>query len=74
MKGNKKIKTEKYNTINAHIGRMSFATNSYGKVPTSVLTKITGHKSERQLLTYINKDAVIQYENLHDKLGEIFKL
>ena len=74
MKGNKKIKTEKYNTINAHIGRMSFATNSYGKVPTSVLTKITGHKSERQLLTYINKDSVIQYENLHDKLGEIFKL
>ena len=50
--------TEKYNTITTHIGRMSFATNHYEILPTVHIMGITGHSSESQLLTYINKERV----------------
>ena len=50
--------TEKYNTITTHIGRMSFATNHYEILPTVQIMGITGHSSESQLLTYINKERV----------------
>lgn len=46
---------EKWELMRSHIGRRSFATNFYDKVPTSVLMKITGHKKESSLLTYLHK-------------------
>jgi len=45
----------KYELVSSHIGRRSFATNFYGKIPTSFLIYITGHSSEQIFLTYIGK-------------------
>src|SRR5690554_550774 len=47
---------EKWELVTSHIGRRSFATNFYGKVPTSVLIGITGHSTEKMFLTYIRKN------------------
>jgi integrase len=69
--GNKVVKTEKYNTITTHIGRMSFATNFYGKLPTTDIMSITGHSSEAQLLTYINKNRVRTDNTLKDRMNDI---
>ncbi|WP_282044390.1 phage integrase SAM-like domain-containing protein [Winogradskyella flava] len=45
----------KYKAVSTHIGRRSFATNYYGKVPTALLISATGHASEKQFLTYVGK-------------------
>jgi len=50
----------KYELISSHIGRRSFATNSYGTVPTLTIMKITGHKSEQVFLNYI-KTTPMEY-------------
>ena len=36
--------------------RRSFATNYYGQIDTSLITAITGHKTELQLKSYINEE------------------
>lgn len=46
---------EKWELVSSHIGRRSFATNFYGKVPTTYLINITGHGSEKMFLNYIKK-------------------
>lgn len=63
-------KYEKWQLIGSHVGRRSFATNFYGKVPTSVLIGITGHSTEAMFLNYIQKtesetalDAFKYFEN-----------
>ncbi|ANF51175.1 hypothetical protein A0O34_11895 [Chryseobacterium glaciei] len=48
----------KYQLVTSHIGRKSFATNFYEKIPITYLLNFTGHKTERQLLTYISKTDV----------------
>ncbi|RDI10245.1 phage integrase SAM-like domain-containing protein [Flavobacterium sp. AG291] len=53
----------KWELITSHVGRRSFATNYYGKVPTTYLKYITGHKSESMFLNYIgksNKDMAME--------------
>ncbi len=45
----------KYKLVSSHIGRRTFATNYYGKLPTSYLINITGHSTEKMFLTYLNK-------------------
>ena len=45
----------KYELVSSHIGRRSFATNFYGKIPTSLLINATGHSSEALFLEYIGK-------------------
>ena len=47
---------EKWELVSSHIGRRSFATNFYGKVPTSVLIGITAHSTEQIFLQYIRKN------------------
>lgn len=47
----------KYELIASHVGRRSFATNFYGKVPTTYLKNITGHGTEAMLLKYIGKTS-----------------
>ena len=39
--------------VSSHTCRRSFASNFYGKVPTALLIKITGHATESQLLEYL---------------------
>ena len=53
----------KYELVTSHIGRRSFATNHYGKIPTSYLIYVTGHSSEEMFLNYIgksNKDIALE--------------
>jgi integrase len=46
---------EKWQLVTSHIGRRSFATNNYGRIPTSLLIGATGHSSEKLFLEYIGK-------------------
>lgn len=39
--------------VTSHIGRRSFATNLYGKLPNKVIMACTGHTTETQFLKYI---------------------
>jgi integrase len=54
---NRKVydKYPKYKLVSSHIGRRSFASNNYGKIPTSFLTYMTGHSSELQFRKYLGK-------------------
>ncbi|MBZ9787609.1 site-specific integrase [Psychroflexus sp. CAK57W] len=56
----------KYDLITSHVGRRSFATNYYGKIPTTFLIYITGHSTEAMFLNYIgksNKDLALEVSN-----------
>lgn len=56
----------KHKLVSSHIGRRSFASNNYGKIPTSFLMYITGHTTEAMFLTYIgksNKDIAMELTN-----------
>lgn len=46
-------KYSKHELITSHIGRRSFASNFYGKIPTPILMNITGHTKESTFLGYI---------------------
>ncbi len=46
---------EKYKLITSHIGRRSFATNHFGKIPNSVIMGICGWSKEEMLFTYVQK-------------------
>lgn len=53
----------KWQLVTSHIGRRSFATNNYGKIPTSFLMYMTGHTTENMFLNYIgksNKDIALE--------------
>lgn len=49
---------EKYNLITSHVCRRTFAINNYGKMPTHLLKKITGHTTDAIFLSYIGKDLL----------------
>lgn len=56
----------KCDLVSSHIGRRSFATNFYGKIPTTYLIYVTGHSSEDMFLNYIgksNKDLALELTN-----------
>ena len=56
-------KFPKWKLVASHIGRRSFASNNYGKIPTSFLMYMTGHTTEKMFLTYIgksNKDIAME--------------
>jgi integrase len=46
---------KKWELVTSHIGRRSFATNFYGKIPTTFLINMTNHSSEAMFLNYIGK-------------------
>lgn len=54
---NKKGIFRKHELVSSHIGRRSFATNNYGKIPTVFLMNMTGHGTEKMFLTYIGKGS-----------------
>lgn len=45
---------QKWEVLSSHIGRRSFATIFYGKIPTPLLMEATGHSTEKMFLQYIN--------------------
>jgi integrase len=56
----------KYKLITSHVGRRSFCTNYYGKIPTTYIMYIAGFSSETMLLKYIgksNKDLALDVAN-----------
>lgn len=62
---------EKWKVISSHVCRRSFATNFYGKIPTSVLMNITAHGTETVFLNYIGKTT---YDNAYQMLEYFNKL
>jgi integrase len=65
-------KFPKYELITSHIGRRSFATNFYGKLPTPMIMNITGHVKESTFLTYCLKttrDTATETANAYKKLN-----
>ncbi|MDQ1095261.1 MULTISPECIES: phage integrase SAM-like domain-containing protein [Chryseobacterium] len=62
----KELIVEKWEVLSSHIGRRSFSTNFYGKIPTPLLIGATGHSSEQMFLKYINrfdKDKIVSLSN-----------
>lgn len=49
------LSVPKWKAVSSHIGRRSFATNFYGKIPTSLLIEATGHSSEAMFQKYVNR-------------------
>ncbi|WP_312752158.1 phage integrase SAM-like domain-containing protein [Epilithonimonas hominis] len=45
----------KYLLIGSHIGRKSYCSNFYGKIPTALILEVSGHTEERTLMSYIGK-------------------
>ena len=67
----KNMLIEKSQTLSSHIGRRSFATNFYGKIPTPLLMDATGHSTEQMFLKYINpiyNERIIQLGNFFDQI------
>lgn len=57
---------KKWELVTSHVGRRSFATNFYGRIPTTYLIYVTGHSTEQMFLTYIgksNKDLAMELTN-----------
>lgn len=48
---------KKWELVTTHIGRRTFATVHYGKLPTPIIMSATGHTTEKMLLRYIGKTA-----------------
>lgn len=62
---------EKWELVTSHIGRRSFATNLFNKVPNSVIMSVGGWKSERQMLDYIkmtNFDNALELQKTFEKM------
>lgn len=55
----------KWELISSHVGRRSFATNYYGKVPTAYLKNVTGHATETMLLQYIGKPDPTKEQDIY---------
>ncbi len=67
----KSIRVNKWELISSHIGRRSFSTNFYGKIPTPLLMQATGHGTEQMFLKYINtldETRIISLSNYFNKL------
>ena len=58
-------KSEKYSKITSHVARRSFATNFYyRRVPIDTIRAISGHSTEKSLLTYIRVSPEDHARNL----------
>ncbi|WP_209390864.1 phage integrase SAM-like domain-containing protein [Chryseobacterium sp. RR2-3-20] len=67
------VQAKKWELMTSHIGRRSFATNFYGKIPTPLLMEATGHSTEQMFLRYINpvdKDRILSLSNYFDRMYE----
>ncbi len=62
---------EKYKLVCSHIGRRSFATNFYSKIPTSLLIAATGHSTEKMFLKYIGKSDDTKAKELSEAFDKL---
>ncbi|MAO10885.1 MAG: integrase [Flavobacteriaceae bacterium] len=56
----------KHDLITSHVCRRSFATNNYGKLPTSLIMRITAHSTEKMFLNYIGKNQLDYAQQIAD--------
>ena len=54
---------QKWELIRSHTCRRSFATNHYNKLPNKLIMAVTGHTTEKMLLSYIGE---IENDHLED--------
>lgn len=72
-RGVKKLRP-KYKYMSTHIGRRTFASLHYGKIPTPIIMRVTGHSKESTFLGYINQtdDSHIDtFLEFYEKSSEI---
>ncbi len=67
------ISGPKWQAMTSHIGRRSFASNFYGKIPTALLMEATGHSSERMFLRYVNQVDTQRTVALSKYLEEVYQ-
>lgn len=63
----------KWKAMSSHIGRQSFASNFFGKIPTALLMEATGHSSEKMFMRYINPIDTERTLFLSNYLEEAYK-
>jgi integrase len=51
----KVVQDKKYTFCSSHMFRRSFITKYFGKLPNQEIMKVTGHKSEREFLVYVQE-------------------
>lgn len=68
------ITAPKYEFVTSHTGRRSFCSNFYGKIPTPLLMKLSGHSSETNLLRYIGKTSDDAADIFLEKFGQDEKI
>ena len=70
---NREVNAEKWEVLSSHIGRRSFATNFYGKIPTPLLMEATGHSTEHMFLRYINPNNDERILALGDYFDRVYE-
>lgn len=56
----------KHQVVSSHVCRRSFATNTYGKLPTPLIMQITAHSTEKMFLGYIGKSSMDYAQQIAD--------
>ena len=56
----------KWELVSTHICRRTFASNLYGELPTPLIMSITGHSTEKMLLSYIGKTSMDYAQQIAD--------
>ncbi|MDR2230130.1 MAG: site-specific integrase [Flavobacteriaceae bacterium] len=69
----KDLMIEKWQAITSHIGRRSFASNFYGKIPTPLLMQATGHSTEQMFIKYINPVSNDRIISLSNHFEQVYK-
>lgn len=64
---------QKWEAIVSHLGRRSFASNFYGKIPTPLLMEATGHSTEQMFHRYICTVDTERTRSLGRYLEEAYK-
>jgi hypothetical protein len=54
MTSKKHGKFVKWELVSSHIGRRSFVSNHFGKIPIPIIMATTGHRSKSLFLNYID--------------------
>lgn len=55
---------KKWELVSSHVGRRSFATNNFGRIPTRLIMSATGHTKEDMFMKYIGKTQTEQAKEL----------
>lgn len=64
---------QKWEATVSHIGRRSFASNFYGKIPTALLMEATGHSTEQMFHRYICTVDTERTRSLGEYLEEAYR-